>query len=84
MSQRIFKLGLDTGTISLYLLCCGLVDAGDTLSIKNMKGIWNDSQEALVSGLNNLSGHGIIRQVMAHGSEEVIYGLNDENRWRQS
>ncbi len=84
MSQMIFKLGLDTETISLYLLCCGLVDAGDTLSIKNLKKIWNGTQEALAEGLNDLNGHGIIRKVMACGSEEVVYGLNDEGRWHQS
>lgn len=84
MSQKIFKLSLDMETISIYLLCCGLVDAGETLSIKNLKGIWNGSQETLVAGLNDLTGHGIIRQVMAHGADEVIYRLNEENRWHQS
>jgi len=81
MSQKIFRLGLDTETISLYLLCCGLIDVGDTLSTKNLKGIWNSSQEALAAGLNDLTAHGIIRRVITPGSEEVVYRLNGEDQW---
>ena len=81
MSQKIFRLGLDTEAISLYLLCCGLADVGDNLSTKNLKGIWNGSPEALATALSNLTARGIVRQVVTQGSNEVIYRLNGEDQW---
>lgn len=81
MSQKIFSLGLNTETVSLYLLCCGLIDAGDTLSVRNLKQIWNSTPETLTAGLKTLADHGILRQVMTGGPEDVIYSLNGDNQW---
>jgi hypothetical protein len=41
--QKIFNLGLPTETISLYLLCCGIKDAGMTLTTRNILERWNGS-----------------------------------------
>lgn len=84
MSQKIFTLGLDTETLSLYLLCCGLVDIGDTLSDKTLKGVWNGSSESLKAGLDHLIAYGILRQVITDGDHHTVYRLVDADRWRHT
>ena len=83
MSQKIFKFCLDTETISLYLLCCSLADTGETISVKNLKKIWNGPQEMLAEKLDTLIDRNIIRQVVASGSN-VVYRLRDESCWQKS
>ena len=51
MSQKIFDQNLSTETISVYLMCCGLTDAGSTLSTANLLEIWNGSDSSLYAGL---------------------------------
>jgi hypothetical protein len=58
--QKIFTLGLDVETTSLYLLCCGLVDAGQPLSLASITPIWNLDRPALVTHLKTLMRQGIL------------------------
>lgn len=82
MSQKIFNLGLDTETVSVYLLCCGLVDAGDTLSEKSLQKVWNGAPEALLEGLRRLKARRIIHQIIADGTTNAVYRLNADSQWR--
>jgi hypothetical protein len=82
MSQKIFNLGLDTETVSVYLLCCGLVDAGGTLSEKSLQTVWNGTQEVLLEGLRRLKARRIIHQIIADGTPHAVYRLNADNQWR--
>lgn len=84
MSQKVFTLGLDTETVSLYLLCCGLADIGNTLSDKSLTGIWNGTAESLQVGLDQLIAHGILRQVISDGDQQAVYHLVDEDHWHRS
>lgn len=84
MSQKIFSLGLGTETTSVYLLCCGLVDAGETLSEKNLGSVWNGTPEVLLEGLRCLTKRRIIHQIISDGTTNAVYRLRTDNQWRQS
>ena len=82
MHQKIFELGFPMETTSLYLLCCGLADAGSTLSIKNLLNVWNASPEALEAGLHELESHGILVKIISDGEKYQIYKLSDIENWK--
>lgn len=82
MNQKIFNMGLSTETISLYLLCCGLADAGATLSIKNLLEIWNASPEAMNDSFLELENRGIVLKIISDGKANHIYKLTDEIDWK--
>ena len=81
MDQRIFKEGLTTESISCYLLCCGLSDAGDVISRQNLSGIWNGDEASLDSCLGDLENRDIIRRIT--GSEDgPCYRLTHSAQWK--
>jgi len=47
MDRKIFDLKLSVETVSMYLLCCGLVDSGATLSTRNLADRWNGNAETM-------------------------------------
>jgi hypothetical protein len=46
-SSKNFRIKLPTETISLYLLCCGIKDAGLSLTTKNILERWNGTEESI-------------------------------------
>ncbi len=82
MDQKIFNIGLSVETVSLYLLCCGLADAGGTISKKNILEIWNSSEEELRDGLHKLEEKNILLKILSDGKENDIYKLVDVKQWR--
>ena len=82
MDQKIFNIGLSMETVSLYLLCCGLADAGSTITKKNILGIWNGSKEELLKSLKNLEEKNILLRILSDGKEHDIYKLIDVEQWR--
>lgn len=83
MSQKIFSSGLNTQTISVYLLCCGLADAGDLISEKNLKQIWNGTPKALWEGLNRLKACRIIRQINAADTTGTVFRIAPDTQWHK-
>jgi hypothetical protein len=83
MSQKIFNLNFSTETISVYLLCCGLTDAGATLSTANMLEIWNGSEADLREGLENLEKQQIVKKIISDRSSRNIYILTDTADWKE-
>jgi hypothetical protein len=83
MSQRIFEMGLSTETVSVYLLCCGLADAGVSLTAENLRKRWNGTPEQLENGLTVLEKHNVIHRLSdAASSEKAAYRLvSDPHRW---
>jgi len=81
MSQKIFDLKLSTETVSVYLMCCGLSDAGSTLSTANMLEIWNGSDAGLQAGLNDLEKLKIVRKIISDQDSRDIYILTDSADW---
>jgi len=82
MDQRIFNIGLSMEMVSLYLLCCGLVDAGSMITKKNILEIWNGSEEELVKSLKSLEEKNILRKIISDRKEHDIYKLIDVKQWR--
>lgn len=84
MDQRIFTEGLCTESISCYLLCCGLSDAGEIISRKNLSGIWNSDEARLDECLADLEGRNIIRRITGsdRDREGPWYRLVPANQWK--
>jgi hypothetical protein len=82
MNQKIFNMGLPVETVSLYLLCCGLADAGSTISKKNILQIWNSSEEKLKGSLLVLEEKNILLKILSDGKENDVYKLVDVKHWR--
>ena len=84
MSQTIFNLNLSTETISVYLMCCGLTDAGSTLSNANMREIWNGSEADLEAGLRTLEEKQIIKKIISDQDTKDIYVLTNTADWEDA
>ena len=82
MNQKIFNVGLSVEIVSLYLLCCGLADAGSAISKKNILEIWNSSEEELRDSLQKLEEKNILLKILSDGKENDIYKLVDVKQWR--
>jgi hypothetical protein len=79
--QRIFNLGLGVETISLYLLCCGLADAGQPLSLATITPAWNLDRSALITNLDVLIRHGILAADGVPDDAATLFRLRPANRW---
>ena len=84
MNQQIFSLNLSTETISVYLMCCGLTDAGATLSTPNMLEIWNGSEASLQEGLGTLEERKILKKIISDQDSRDIYILTDTADWDET
>jgi len=82
MNQAIFNIGLSVETISVYLLVCGLTDAGRNVTTKNLAEVWNGTEEALDQGLQDLEGRHIIHRFLSDGEENAVFKVLDNQRWK--
>jgi Fic family protein len=83
MSRKIFSLKLSTETVSLYLLCCGLADAGQELTRKTIAEVWNGTDEQLTKSLSELEKRNILVRVVSGGDEQAeIYRVTEDSRWK--
>ena len=80
--QRIFNLGLEVEAVSLYLLCCGLVDADQPLSLATITPAWNQDRKALVANLDILLSQGIVTADGPSGAEATRFRLEPSTRWK--
>jgi len=82
MDQKIFEMNLSVGTVSAYLLCCSLADAGTTVSTKNLTHVWNGTKEELLRALKQLEKSGIVQSILSACQEEnTVYRLVPAQRW---
>ena len=84
MDQKIFNIGLSMETVSLYLLCCGLADAGSTISKKNILEIWNSGEEELIDSLHTLEEKNILLRILSDGEKHDVYKLVGVEQWKTS
>lgn len=68
MNPEIFRLGLTTEAVSLYLILEYLVMAEQPLTHENFRSRWNGEPALLVSALDELISHGVVR----HGLNELV------------
>lgn len=83
MNQLIFKMGLSVETISLYLLCCGLADAGRSITGRDLQDVWNDTPESLTEGLRLLERKTILRRIPGDGRDHSTYELTGVEHWKR-
>ena len=83
MNQLIFRMGLSVETISLYLLCCGLADAGRAITTQNLQQVWNDTPDALDEGLQTLEQKNILRRILSDGQDRSAYQLTGIEHWKR-
>ena len=81
MQQKIFDLRLPVETVSLYLLCCALADAGAPVSTRNLLAKWNAGQDALMRGLDTLVAKNILNRRISDQQGNVIYTIRDIDQW---
>ena len=81
MNQLIFNLGLSKETISAYLLCCGLTDAGNPITVSVLSEVWNASEDQLHQSLRELAEKGIIKPTLSDGQTPLVYRLEDVKAW---
>jgi hypothetical protein len=82
MDQAIFNFGLSTQTISVYLMCCGLADMGNPVTVKAMLPIWSGSEEELRWGLTELEARHIIEKEAGQTPDLAPYRINPASKWR--
>ncbi|MFC1799008.1 hypothetical protein ACFLZL_04300 [Thermodesulfobacteriota bacterium] len=81
MHQRIFKMAFSMETVSIYLLCCNLVDTEQTLSSANIRAIWNGTENILMAGIEELLKRNILSTVLSDRQGNTIYRLVDAEKW---
>jgi hypothetical protein len=81
MNQKIFSMNLDVETVSLYLLCCAVADAGAAITRSTLQEKWNGSGDALERELEKLLSRNILCRDDTTNGEEVTYRVEDERKW---
>jgi len=81
MSQKIFSMNLGVETISLYLLCCAVADAGVAITRTTLQGKWNGKPTALERELNMLEGRNILGSDGKDTHGEPVYRIVEEKQW---
>ncbi len=81
MNQKIFELGLSVDVVSVYLLCCGIADAGQKISTKTMIEIWSNTKEALEKGLDKLEEMNIIRRIISDREGRSVFTIEGVENW---
>ena len=81
MNQKIFEIGLSVETISAYLICCSLSDADAPISTKNLLGMWNSTETALIESLDDLEKKNILHRIISDSDGNNVYILTDTDRW---
>jgi hypothetical protein len=70
-------------TISVYLLACGLADAGKPVTTKNLTELWNGTADSLDQGLRELEQRNIIARVLSDGNDRAAYKVAAVHHWKQ-
>jgi len=82
MSQKIFSMNLAVETVSLYLLCCALADAGAPITCDALQEKWNGTAADLEEQLGRLEEMNILVRGEEMEKEEIVYLVMDEKKWR--
>ena len=81
MSQKIFTMDLDVETVSLYLLCCAVADAGVPITERTLVEKWNGSPTTLAMHIAYLEEKNILSRDTDEQAEENVYIVMDEKKW---
>lgn len=82
MSQKIFSMNLGVETVSLYLLCCAVADAGAAITRATLQEKWNGNPASLVQELRQLESRNILGGDGEDAHGEPVYRIVEEKQWR--
>lgn len=82
MSQKIFSMNLGVETVSLYLLCCAVADAGAAITRTTLQAKWNGTRATLERELGRLEDRGVLCREDTTMQGESVYRMMDEKQWR--
>lgn len=82
MRQKIFSMKLGVETVSLYLLCCAVADAGAAITRATLEGKWNGNRATLEQELRRLESRNILSSEGDDSQGEPVYRMVDEKKWR--
>ena len=82
MRQKIFSMNLGVETVSLYLLCCAVADAGAAITRTTLQAKWNGSRASLEQALRRLESRNILVSAGDESQGEPEYRMVDEKKWR--
>lgn len=82
MHQGIFNRGLPTAAVSLYLLCCGLLDAGQKATRSAISDRWNAGEDQLTNCLDALIADGILAPAGGSPGDEPEFIVMGPAHWR--
>lgn len=81
MEQAIFNMGLSTEAVSLYLLCCHLVDSEAPLSPENLSEFWNGTPQTLAASIDELEHRNVIETSAAPSGSQDNYRIKAIHQW---
>ena len=82
-NEHIFRRGLPTETVSLYLLCCGLLDAGIQATRVTLGERWNAGADQLTESLDTLLADGILTVEEGTEGSEASFIATPPDHWRR-
>ncbi len=82
MNQKIFSMNLDVETVSLYLLCCAVADAGASITRATLQDKWNGDRTTLKKELRRLEERNILCGDNTDVQGDSVYRMLDEKKWR--
>jgi hypothetical protein len=82
MNQKIFSMSLGVETVSLYLLCCAVADAGAAITPRILMDKWNGDRSSLERELLSLEERNILCRTDAEGQDDPVYRIVDDKNWR--
>lgn len=82
MNQAIFNLKLEVEATSLYLLCCGLADTGQTVFFKDLVSVWNGDIESLEKSIATLEKLQILAVHQTSAKDNESYTLLPAEKWK--
>ena len=83
IEQSIFTIDLSVEIVSIYLLCCGIADAGRAITNKNILEIWNGTEAELTNGIHDLEKRNILLMIISDRQENNVYKLIGANQWKK-
>jgi hypothetical protein len=81
MSQKIFSMNLAVETVSVYLLCCAVTDAGAPITVEAVADKWNGEIAGLEAELERLENKNIIRRTNRGDQSSTVFQLVDDEHW---
>ncbi len=82
MDRKIFDMGLGVESVSIYILCCALKDAGAQITMDNLTDKWNGDRMSLKKGIDDLERKHIIQKIQSASESMTRYAIVPSGFWR--